>query len=83
MRIAKPILIVATPLGVLAGLWEAYRVAGGLVFLMLALVLVIAAGFTHVVLTVRRESRADRANAHESHHPARPPTNRPAGRAGT
>ncbi|HEY6456874.1 MAG TPA: hypothetical protein VIY90_16485 [Steroidobacteraceae bacterium] len=37
MRIAKPILLVSTPLGVAFGLVEGYRLAGGLVVLMAAM----------------------------------------------
>ena len=41
MRIAKPLLLVSTPLGVGFGIYEAFRLAGGLAFLMIALVSVI------------------------------------------
>jgi hypothetical protein len=60
MRIAKPLLLVSTPLGVAGGLYEAFRLAGGLAFIMLALVLVIGAAMTSLVLTVRREREAER-----------------------
>jgi hypothetical protein len=59
MKIAKPLLIISTPIGVIGGLHEAYRLTGGLVVLMLAMVGVVAAAIGSVVLTVRRE----RANA--------------------
>ena len=55
LRIAKPILLVATPIGVAGGLYEAYRLAGGLVFLMVMLVGVIGVACASVVLTIRRE----------------------------
>jgi hypothetical protein len=61
MKIAKPLLMVTTPLGVALGLVEAYHLAGGLVILMAAMVGVIAAGFATVVATVRREKAAERA----------------------
>jgi hypothetical protein len=46
MKIAKPLLMVSTPLGVAWGLLEAYRLAGGLVILMAAMIglLGVAAG---------------------------------------
>jgi len=61
MRIAKPLLLVATPIGVLAGLYEGYRVAGGLVILMAALLIFVSAAIGMVVLTIRREQAAERA----------------------
>jgi hypothetical protein len=63
MRIAKPILLVTTPIGVLEGLYEAYRLAGGLVFIMLAMVGVMLVALATVVATVRREERASRATS--------------------
>ena len=63
MRIAKPLLLVTTPLGVAGGLYEAFRLAGGLAFIMLALVLVIGVAMTSLVLTVRREREAERVAA--------------------
>jgi hypothetical protein len=63
MRIAKPLLLVTTPLGVAGGLYEAFRLAGGLAFIMVALVLVIGAAMTSLVLTVRREREAERIAA--------------------
>jgi hypothetical protein len=60
MKIAKPLLLVTTPLGVAGGLYEAFRLAGGLAFIMLALVLVISAAVGMLVATIRREQRAER-----------------------
>jgi hypothetical protein len=60
MRIAKPLLLVTTPLGVAGGLYEAFRLAGGLAFIMVALVAVIGVAMTSLVLTVRREREAER-----------------------
>jgi hypothetical protein len=37
MRIAKPLLLVTTPLGIVTGLIEAYRLVGGLAILMFAM----------------------------------------------
>jgi hypothetical protein len=62
MRIAKPILLVSTPLGVAGGLFEAYRLAGGLVVIMGAMVSVIAAAIATVVATARREEAERRAS---------------------
>ena len=57
MRIAKPLLLVATPIGVAGGLYEGYRLAGGLVFLMAAFIALIGTALWSVVRTVRRERR--------------------------
>ena len=65
MRIAKPILLVSTPVGVVWGLFEAYRLAGGLVILMAAMVGVVSVAAGTVVATVRREQRAERARRKE------------------
>lgn len=58
MRIAKPLLLITTPLGVAGGIYEAYRLAGGLVFLMVALMLMVGVAIGSLVLTIRRESQA-------------------------
>ena len=58
MRLAKPILLVTTPLGVAWGLYEAYRLAGGLVLLMAAMVTTIGVAMGTVVSTIRRERAA-------------------------
>ena len=61
MRIAKPILLVSTPVGLLLGLYEGYRLAGGLVVLMAAMVGVLAVAAATVISTIRREQRATRS----------------------
>jgi hypothetical protein len=61
MRIAKPILLVSTPIGVMAGLYEAWRLAGGLVLIMAAMVGVLSAAAGTVVATIRREKAAESA----------------------
>jgi len=61
MRIAKPMLLILTPLGVAYGLYEAWRLAGGLVFIMVALLGVMSAGFASIILTIRRERAAELA----------------------
>jgi hypothetical protein len=58
MRIAKPLLLVTTPIGVAWGLVEAYRLAGGLVILMAAMVGTMAAAAGSVVAIIRRERAA-------------------------
>jgi hypothetical protein len=58
MRIAKPLLLVSTPVGVVWGLLEAYRLAGGLVILMAAMVGTMAAAAGTVVAIIRRERAA-------------------------
>ena len=52
MRIAKPILLVSTPLGVLFGLREAYRLAGPRMALLMMLMVAVVGAF--VWMTVRR-----------------------------
>ena len=55
MKIAKPLLLIATPIGVAGGLYEAYRLAGGLVLLMAAFIALLGTALWSVVRTVRRE----------------------------
>jgi hypothetical protein len=61
MRIAKPILLVITPIGLIDGFYECYKLAGGLLFLMVAMVGVMVVALASVVTTIRREEKA--ANA--------------------
>ena len=56
MKIAKPLLMVSTPLGVAWGLLEAYRLAGGLVILMAAMIGLLGVAAGTVVAAIRRES---------------------------
>jgi uncharacterized protein (DUF58 family) len=58
MRIAKPMLLILTPIGVAIGLVEGYRLAGGLVVLMAAMLLIVGLAAATIVMTVRRERRA-------------------------
>lgn len=55
MRIAKPLLLVSTPLGMVTGLIEAYRMVGGLAVLMFAMMGLMAVAMAGVILTIRRE----------------------------
>ena len=58
MRIAKPLLLVTTPIGLIDGFYECYKLAGGLVFLMAALVGVLGVAMATVIATIRREGSA-------------------------
>lgn len=51
-------LMITTPIGVLGGLYECVRLAGGLVFIMLAMVGVMLAALASVIATIRREAGA-------------------------
>lgn len=66
MKIAKPLLLVSTPIGLALGLYEAHRLAGGLVFLMAALIAVIGVAMASVVLTIRRERREEQKRQDEA-----------------
>ncbi len=68
MRIAKPLLLVTTPIGLLDGFYECYRLAGGLLFLMVAMVGVMGAALATVVSAIRREERASRSAVASSRH---------------
>ena len=61
MRIAKPLLLITTPIGMIGGVHEAFRLAGGLAFLMIAMMLMIGAAFAMVMMTIRKERRAEAA----------------------
>jgi hypothetical protein len=63
MRIAKPLLLTTTPIGLIDGFYECYKLAGGLIFLMAAMVGVMVVAAATVVATIRREARADEARA--------------------
>jgi hypothetical protein len=66
MKIAKPMLLVTTPIGVALGIYEGYQLAGGLVILMIAMLLVIATAMITVVLTIRRERKDEMLNKYKS-----------------
>jgi hypothetical protein len=59
VKIAKPLLLVTTPIGLAIGLYEGYRLAGGLVFLMAAMMAVIGVAMGSVVMTIRRERKLE------------------------
>ena len=60
MRIAKPLLLVSTPLGMVTGLIEAYRMVGGLALLMFAMMALLGVAAASVVATIRKEKRLGR-----------------------
>jgi len=60
MRIAKPLLLVTTPIGVIGAIYEAYRQAGGLVILMVALMSLIGVAFGTLIYTIRREAAEEK-----------------------
>ena len=49
--------LVTTPIGLLDGFYECYKLAGGLLFLMVAMVGMLVAAFASVIATIRRERR--------------------------
>jgi hypothetical protein len=57
MKIAKPILLVSTPLGMVTGLIEAYRMAGGLAIVMFAMMGHLGVAAASVVFTIRKEKK--------------------------
>jgi hypothetical protein len=58
MKIGKPILLITTPLGVAIGLWEGYKLTGGMVVLVFALMAFFGVAIITVVSTIRREQAA-------------------------
>ncbi len=58
MKIAKPLLLTLTPIGVLGGLHEAWRLIGGLTFLIVAMLGLLSFAVASVVMVIRREQRA-------------------------
>ncbi len=62
MRIAPPILLVSTPIGVAFGLREAWRLAGpGMAVLMLLLLAVVSGFVWMTVCTIRKERQSTAA----------------------
>jgi F0F1-type ATP synthase assembly protein I len=58
MRIGKPLLIGTTVIGVPIGIYEAFRLAGPLGFLAVALIGMFAAAMAWLVRIARAEARA-------------------------
>jgi hypothetical protein len=66
MRIAKPMLLVLTPIGVGGGLYHAYRLGGATIFfLMLILVAALSAALVSVVRVIRRERSRSSQNTEQ------------------
>ena len=59
MRIARPILLVSTPIGVIFGLHEAWRLAGPAMMLLMAAMLAVVGGFMWVTVRTIRKERGD------------------------
>lgn len=71
MRIARPILLVTTPIGVAFGLREAWRLAGpGMAVLMAAMLLVVSALVWMTVRRIRHEhARGNASSSSPVHEP--------------
>jgi predicted MFS family arabinose efflux permease len=65
VRIGKPLLLITTPIGLAIGLYEGWRLAGGMVFVMAALMGVLGVAFLSVILTIRREREQERKKEQE------------------
>ena len=59
MRIARPILLVSTPIGVIFGLREAWRLAGPGMAVLMALLLSIVGTFIWMTVRTIRQERAN------------------------
>jgi hypothetical protein len=57
MRIAKPLLLVSTPIGVIGGLHEAWRLVGGLSVLIVVMLGILGFAVASIIFTIRREQR--------------------------
>lgn len=73
MKIAKPLLLVTTPIGLAIGLYEGWRLAGGLVVIMAMLMAVIGVAMFTVVATIRRERKAEQEKLRQSGAPPNAP----------
>jgi predicted MFS family arabinose efflux permease len=66
LRIGKPLLLITTPIGLAIGLYEGWRLAGGLVFVMAAFIGLLGFAFLTIVLTIRREREQERKKNEEA-----------------
>lgn len=57
MKIAKPLLLITTPIGVIGAVHEAFRLAGGLAFVLVLMLSLVTIAISGVVLTIRKEQR--------------------------
>jgi hypothetical protein len=55
MHIGKPLLLVTTPVGLALGIYEGFRLTGGLVVLLVAMIGLFGAGTAWIIATIRRE----------------------------
>lgn len=74
MRIAKPLLLITTPVGVALGLYEGWRLAGPLVFLLAAALGVFGSAMAMLIMTIRREQADERARRAAPSVDAPPPS---------
>jgi hypothetical protein len=70
MKIAKPLLLVTTPIGLIGGIYEAYRLAGGLVFLFVALIALIGTAMGTLVYTFQKEKAEAERKAAAAQNPS-------------
>ena len=57
MRIARPILLVTTPIGVVFGVHEAWRLAGPAMALLMAVMIAVVGGFIWMTVRMIRRDR--------------------------
>ena len=69
MKIAKPILLVTTPIGVVFGLHEAWRLAGPAMAVLMAVMIAVVGGL--LLLTIRRGQAPRQASAARAGTPRR------------
>lgn len=70
MRIARPMLLVSTPIGVIFGLREAWRLAGPGMTVLMALMLAVVSGFIWMtVRTIRKEHASAQAESSQRSEP--------------
>jgi predicted MFS family arabinose efflux permease len=65
VKIGKPLLLITTPIGLAIGLYEGWRLAGGLVFVMATFIAFLGFAFLTIVLTIRRERRQEEERKRE------------------
>jgi hypothetical protein len=70
VRIARPILLVSTPIGVIFGLREAWRLAGpGMAVLMALLLSIVGTFIWMTVRTIRRERASEQTESSQRAEP--------------
>jgi hypothetical protein len=70
MRIARPLLLVWTPIGVILGLREAWRLAGPRMTLLMALMLSVVGAFVYWTVRRIRQEQAVARDAQRGEPPA-------------